>query len=231
MPQQGHAYITFLHAKNNLNTQYKIRSFNLSKKKIRSFSTERTPLEPSLRATQAAARTSCLLSLQTCMRRELKNMSRENDVVRRKTKANQGEPSCCAMDPRTISRLRLRRCLRSPRQRRSRTLRAASLSRLSRTPICLALAPPLLAKNAAAAGLLLPLAADARVLQHLVDQVLRLQVPRLLGVHLLHLRVRERRRRPQQQHHRSLARRRRRRRARRGGEEEKEASCGWASCL
>lgn len=38
------------------------------------------------------------------------------------------------------------------------------------------------------------------LLQHLVDQVLRLEAPRLLGVHLVHLRVRERRRRPQHQH-------------------------------
>lgn len=69
-----------------------------------------------------------------------------------------------------------------------------------------------------------------RPLQHLVDQVLRLQVPRLLGVHLVHLRVRERRRRrrrrPQQQHHhRDLA----------DDDEEKkkqeEASCRLAAKL
>lgn len=56
----------------------------------------------------------------------------------------------------------------------------------------------------------------ALLLQHLVDEVLRPEVPRLLRVHLVHLGVRERRRRPQQQHLREAgndgepARRRRR---------------------
>jgi hypothetical protein len=52
----------------------------------------------------------------------------------------------------------------------------------------------------------------ALLLQHLVDEVLRPEVPRLLRVHLVHLGVRERRRRcPQEQHLRLFAKQRRRR--------------------
>ena len=85
----------------------------------------------------------------------------------------------------------------------------------------------------------------ALLLQHLVDQVLRPDVPRLLRVHLLHLRVRERCRRPQQQHLRDRRRvvaRQQRRRWRDEEEEEEEdeeirggffvwASCSWPSVL
>jgi len=48
----------------------------------------------------------------------------------------------------------------------------------------------------------------ALLLQHLVDEVLRPEVPRLLRVHLVHLGVPERRRRPQQQHLRLFAKQR-----------------------
>jgi hypothetical protein len=46
------------------------------------------------------------------------------------------------------------------------------------------------------------------LLEHLVDEELRPEVPRLLRVHLVHLGVRERRRRPQEQHLRLLAKQR-----------------------
>jgi hypothetical protein len=62
----------------------------------------------------------------------------------------------------------------------------------------------------------------ALLLQHLVDQVLRPEVPRLLRVHLLHLGVRERRRRPQQQHLRDRRRVVARQQRRRWRDEEDE---------
>lgn len=66
----------------------------------------------------------------------------------------------------------------------------------------------------------------ALLLQHLVDEVLRPEVPRLLRVHLLHLGVRERRRRcPQQQHPRLLAKQRRRGGERRRRERERVSWC------
>lgn len=74
----------------------------------------------------------------------------------------------------------------------------------------------------------------ALLLQHLLDQVLRPDVPCLLRVHLVHLRVRERRRRPQQQHLPSCAVERQQQQWRRRGEEDGEEIRGgflWCELL
>lgn len=148
MPQQEHLYITFFACYSPPKRIQKIRSFNSSKgKKNRSLIKARTPLEPSLRATQAARTSRCCY----CSRHAWGAQEHEPKGRRRYGRAQEQEDESWRAELPRTSRLRLRRCLCSPRQRRSRTLRAASLSRLSRTPTCLA------------AGLLplpLPLAAD-----------------------------------------------------------------------